>query len=228
MKKSITASLLIATLASTSMYTSSAHAVEGLSANVGLTSNYLWRGVTQTDDATAISGGIDYDSGAGFYAGTWASNVDFGDDASYELDLYLGYAGDMGDVSYDVGYIYYAYPDSAEVDGDNEYDFGELYGSLGYDAFSLSVNYVVNNDDGADALDKALYIAGDAAFEISEGLELAFHVGSFTFDDDYDDADYVDYSVSLSKSGFTFTLSDTDIDDDDLTAVISYAIDIDL
>ncbi len=228
MKKTMTSSLLVTSIALSSMFATSAQAVEGLSANVGATSNYLWRGVSQTDDAAAISGGIDYDSGVGFYAGSWASNIDFGDDASYELDLYLGFAGDMGDFSYDVGYLYYAYPDSAEFDGDNEYDFGEVYGSLGYGAFSVTANYGVNSDDGADITEEALYLSGDAAFEVSEGLELAFHVGSYMYDDKYDDDDYVDYSVSLSKSGFTFTLSDTDIDDDDVKAVISYAVDIDL
>lgn len=228
MKKILTTSLILSSMALASTVSTSAFAVEGLSANVGATSNYLWRGVSQTDDGAAISGGIDYADDSGFYVGTWASNIDFGDDASYELDFYLGFAGDMGDVSYDVGYIYYAYPDSAESDSDNEYDFGEIYGSLGYDAFSITASYGVNNDDGAEFADSSLYISGDAEFEVAKDLFLAFHVGSYTFDDEDVAEDYVDYSVSLSKDGFTFSLSDTDMDDDDVKAVISYAVDIDL
>ena len=230
MKKALWKVALASALISSTFVSTQASAVEGLSANVGLSSNYLWRGVTQTDDAAAISGGIDYASETGFYAGTWASNVDFGDDASYELDFYFGFGGDLGDsgVGYDVGYIYYAYPDSAESDSDNEYDFGEVYGSLSYSYFSVSASYGVNNDDGAEWADSALYISGDAAFEIADGLELGLHVGNYSFDDDYDDGDYTDYGVSLSKNGFTFAVSDTDMDNDDIKFVVSYSIDIDL
>ncbi|MFD2165483.1 TorF family putative porin [Thalassotalea euphylliae] len=222
--------LAIASGLAASVVSTETHAVEGLSANVGLTSNYLWRGVSQTDDAAAISGGIDYEHGSGFYAGTWASNVDFGDDASYELDFYFGFGGDIGDsgFGYDVGYIYYAYPDSAETDSDNEYDFGEVYGSLSYGVFRVTANYGTNSDDAGEIFEDALYISADAAFEVAEGLELAFHVGNYSFDDDYDDADYTDYGISLSKDGFTFALSDTDLDNDDVKFVVSYAIDIDL
>ncbi|WP_286263372.1 TorF family putative porin [Thalassotalea atypica] len=230
MNKALLKLTLASTLLSTSLISTHALAVEGLSANVGLSSNYLWRNVSQSDDGAAISGGIDYASESGFYAGTWASNIDFGDDASYELDLYFGFGGDIGDTGfgYDVGYIYYAYPDSAESDSDNEYNFGEIYGGLSYSYFSISANYGIHNDDGAKWNDSALYISGDAAFEVADGLELAFHVGNYSFDDDYDDGDYTDYGVSLSKNGFTLALSDTDIDNDDMKVVVSYSIDIDL
>lgn len=230
MKKALSTWAVLSTLAAGTFVSTQAAAVEGLSANVGLTSNYLWRGVTQTDDAAAISGGIDYAADSGFYAGTWASNVDFGDDASYELDFYFGFGGDLGDsgFGYDVGYIYYAYPDSSESDSSNEYDFGELYGSLSYGVFSVTANYGVNNDDGAEWADSALYISADAAFEVAPGLELGLHIGNYSFDDDYDDGDYTDYGVSLSKDGFTFAVSDTDMDNDDLKFVVSYSIDIDL
>lgn len=206
-----------------------AMAVEGLSANVAATSNYLWRGVTQTDDAAGISGGIDYAASSGFYVGTWASNVDFGDDASHELDLYLGFAGEINSaLSYDLGYIYYAYPDSAEHDNSNEYDFGEIYGSLTYQNFTFAANYGVNNDDLAEHVDSSLYLSADGEFEISDGLTLNVHLGNYSFDDDYDHMDYTDYGISLSKDGFTFGVSDTDQDNEDVTVYISYAMDIDL
>ncbi|WP_371375976.1 TorF family putative porin [Thalassotalea aquiviva] len=227
MKKTVSTSILLSSLSLAAMVPSTAMAVEGLSANVGATSNYLWRGVSQTDDGAAISGGIDYEDASGFYAGTWASNIDFGDDASYELDLYLGYAWEVGDFTYDVGYIYYAYPDSAEVDSSNEYDFGEIYGSIGYGAFSLSAFYGVNNDDGAGFADKSLYLSGDAEFEIAPDLTLGLHLGSYNFDDDSSE-DYIDFAASLSKDGFTFTVADTDLSHDDLKVVVSYSVDFDL
>ena len=229
MKKTLAKIALTSALVAASIAAPTAFAVEGLSANVGATSNYLWRGVTQTDDAAAISGGIDYAHQSGFYAGTWASNVDFGDDASAELDFYLGFGGELGQgFGYDVGYIYYAYPDSAQTDSTNEYDFGEVYGSLSYSYFSVSANYGVNNDDGAQWADSALYISADAEFEVAEGLTLALHIGDYSFDDDFKSDDYSDYGVSLSKDGFTFAVSDTDMDNDDLKFTVSYSIDIDL
>ena len=82
MKKTLISLSLTSLIAATSLLSVQASAVEGLSANVAATSNYLWRGVSQTGNAAAISGGIDYAADSGFYAGTWASNIDFGDDAS--------------------------------------------------------------------------------------------------------------------------------------------------
>ena len=80
MKKTLLSISLTSLIAATSLLSTQAFAVEGLSANVGATSNYLWRGVSQTANAAAISGGIDYEADSGFYAGTWASNIDFGDE----------------------------------------------------------------------------------------------------------------------------------------------------
>ena len=93
-----------------------------VSSNVSASSNYLFRGVTQTDGAAAVQGGLDYEHASGFYAGGWGSNVDFGDGTSYELDL-AGFSGSVEELGYDVGYIYYAYPDAPD-----SIDFGELYG----------------------------------------------------------------------------------------------------
>jgi uncharacterized protein (TIGR02001 family) len=229
MKKTLISLTLTSLFAATTLLSIQASAVEGLSANVGATSNYLWRGVSQTDNAAAISGGIDYANDAGFYAGTWASNIDFGDDASAELDFYLGFNGQLNkNVSYDVGYIYYAYPDSAQIDPSNEYDFGEVYGSLAYSYFSLSASYGVNNDSGAEFADSSLYVSAGAEFEVADGLTLAFHIGDYSFDDKMVAQDYNDYSVSLSKDSFTFVVSDTDMDNDDMKFVISYSVNIDL
>ena len=73
------------------------------SANVGVTNNYLWRGLTQSINEPAVQGGIDYASDSGFYVGTWASNVSYdSDDAySYEHDVYFGWGGESGGITYD-------------------------------------------------------------------------------------------------------------------------------
>lgn len=198
-----------------------------LSGNVGATSNYLWRGVTQTDDGAAVSGGLDYAHDSGFYAGTWVSNIDFGGedydfDASYEWDLYGGFAFELGDFGFDLGYIYYAYPD-AEVEGD--IDFGEVYGSVGWEWLSLYVSYGTNSDDEAELFEDALYIEGSVSFEIANDLSLGFTVANYDFDLSGAE-DYVHYNASLTKTtelgDIGFMVSDTDIDDDDPIILVSW------
>ena len=106
------------------------------SANASMTSNYIWRGLTQTENEAAVQGGIDYAADNGFYAGTWASNVNYGagDVYSYEHDVYAGYAFSTGDISWDVGYLYYNY------DSEAEFDFGEVYVGMGLGDFSVQYN----------------------------------------------------------------------------------------
>ena len=91
MKKSIVLATAVATALTSGV------AFAELTANASITSNYIWRGVTQTSDQAAGQGGIDYGFGPGFYVGTWASNVDFsGTGDGYEMDLYAGFAGEAG------------------------------------------------------------------------------------------------------------------------------------
>lgn len=221
MKKSISSLVLSTSILSTLLMASSTYAVEGLSANAAVTNNYLWRGVTQTTNSAAVSGGIDYETASGFSVGTWASNADWAEDMTYELDLYAAYSNELDNgLGYSIGYIYYAY------DSDAESDFSEINVSLSYDAYSITYNTLVDSDADGDFGDDT-YISADAGFEISDGLELGLHIGRYDFDAG---GDYTDYSVSLSKNGFTFSLSDTDIDgaDGDVNFVVSYAVDFDL
>jgi uncharacterized protein (TIGR02001 family) len=90
-----------------------------LSANVGITSDYVFRGMSQTDEAPAIQGGFDATCGI-FYAGTWASSLDFGGDgagndiANMEWDFYAGIKPKTGPISWDLGIIYYTYPNAID------------------------------------------------------------------------------------------------------------------
>ena len=112
------------------------------SANVALTSNYVWRGMTQTANDMALQGGFDI-SYKGLYAGVWGSNVDFGSDASLEIDLYVGYANSIDAFSYDINYSQYTYP--GETD---ELNSGELSLTLGYDfeVIAVSAKYYLGVD----------------------------------------------------------------------------------
>jgi uncharacterized protein (TIGR02001 family) len=100
-----------------------------LSANVGLTSDYVFRGFSQTAEHPAIQGGFDASYGI-LYGGVWGSNLDFGGDGSgndiadIEIDLYAGVKPKLGPVEFDLGVIYYAYPDASDAGA--ELDFWEF------------------------------------------------------------------------------------------------------
>ncbi|WP_339805285.1 TorF family putative porin [uncultured Marinobacter sp.] len=188
-----------------------------VSAELSVVSNYLFRGVTQTNGATAVQGGLEYGNPSGFYAGVWASNVDFGDGTSVEFDPYLGFSGEAGGIGYDIGYAYYGYPDSPSA-----IDFGEIYGELSFGLFAAGLAYTVNSeaDDGDLFVDGDMYYYGSLSLPLQGDYGLGFTVGYYDFDADGDagvDASYVHYAASLSKDvgefgelSFNFELADID------------------
>ena len=212
----------------------SAPAFAEVSMNIGVTSNYVWRGVTQTDDKAAISGGLDWSGDTGLYAGTWASNVDFGKDdqgnniTPYELDLYGGYAGEVGDFGYDVGLLYYTY------DSDANANFLELGVSGSWKFLSAGVNYTLNGDANENTdpfVEGDLYYYGALSFDLPEDFNISLTAGSYNFENDGvngEEYDYSHYQADLTKSAgdfgdVTLSLSDTDITNDDMKVFVSWA-----
>ena len=187
---------------------------EGITANIGATNNYLWRGVTQSDKKPAISGGIDFSHSSGFYAGTWASNIDFGSDATTETDFYTGFASQIGDFAYDVGYIYYGYHDGDDL------NFSEVMASASWNFLSLGISTTADSDWDSDFGDDT-YFELNLAFEVFKDVEFGVHLGSYDFNSG---TDYLDYNMSLSKAGFSFMVSAVDEDevDDEYSISISY------
>jgi len=215
-------------MAASALASAAAHAE--FTGNIGVTSNYVWRGVTQTNNQAAIQGGLDYAHESGFYAGTWLSNVDFSGGAGageYEWDLYAGYAGSFGDFGYDIGVFNYAYP-LANPDA----DFTEVGVAASYGPVSAGVNYTVNSDldDVAGNAfvegDIYYYVSGD--FSLSDTLGLNLTVGHYDYDQDNAALeDYNHYGVGLTKStadfgDFSFAVSNTDINNDDPLAFVSW------
>ncbi len=206
-------------LAASAVASSVAMAESNWSANIGVTSNYMWRGVTQTGDQAAIQGGIDYANPNGFYAGTWMSNVTWTDPEGYELDLYAGYGFDVGTTSWDVGYIYYAYP-LTENDGTlnlEDADFGEVYLNFGWDWLGLGVAYTTNvagkvDGDGADFPDGHLYYFASAEFEAG-GIGYGLVIGKYDFKDEANPLDYTYGEVYLTKDDFTLSIAKNDAED---------------
>ncbi len=235
-KSLITAAVVTAGLMAAPTY------ADSLSANASVTNNYIWRGLTQTTNEPAVQGGIDYAHDSGFYAGTWVSNVQYASDDvySYEHDIYAGYAFEVGEVSVDVGYLYYNYDEEAE------FDFGEVYVQLGWKGFGVGAWVLTNTEAdeiGNQDFDagEAYYISVDYAFEIGNGIEIGlhggYHDGDFQEAFNGTDGDYYDYNISLSKGGFGFMITDTDaggpaseggLDNDEVKFVVSYSVDVDL
>lgn len=140
-----------------------------VSGNVTLTTDYVWRGVTQSNQDMVVQGGFDADFGNGFSAGVWASGADFNDDpadTNLELDFYGSYGFDLGGIDASVGFVYYTYPDSGldldffEFNGTLAKDFGNgfaLGGSLNWDPDNetvyadITADYAVNDIFGLSA-----------------------------------------------------------------------------
>ena len=214
---------LVAALAATVMMAEDATSDLGVSANVAMTSNYVWRGMTQSADSAAIQGGFDLEY-KGLYAGVWGSNVEYGT-TSLEADVYVGYSNEVSGLSYDVGFIEYMYPNN-----EDDLNFGELYLGLGYDFGALSVGAMYSM--GVDTHDSEL-AAND--WEPTDNIELSASVplpSDMGLDVAYGMYDKVGdyYSVSLAKTLGKFDLSvayvafahdtDSDSDQDNIVATI--------
>ena len=129
-----------------------------LSGNVAVTTDYIWRGLTQNAGDPSVSGGFDLEHDSGFYIGLWAANVSALNDTapetvtlddgtittgSMELDGYLGFTGSLDENSgFDVGYIAYTYP------GVNAWDFEEIY--ITFDFYGVYLTYADGVGDAAD------------------------------------------------------------------------------
>lgn len=119
--------LLCMLAAASAVSAAPALAVEA-TANAGFMSDYIFRGIKQAD--SAAMGGFDVQH-EGFYAGTWAADVEQG----LEVDLYGGYNGSIGDISYGAGVTGYYYTD----DFDDTYQ--EVNLSAGYKVFSIAAAF---------------------------------------------------------------------------------------
>ncbi|MDX1335619.1 MAG: TorF family putative porin [Gammaproteobacteria bacterium] len=217
-KKTLLSTAVAGSLIAGSMV--AAPAMAGVSMNIGATSNYMWRGWTQSGEEAAISGGLDYAHDSGFYAGTWTSSLGGG---QYELDFYAGFGGEFAeDWAYDVGYIYYAYP----IDRSNvKLDFGELYGSLGWKGLTLFGAVQTNSTqdavilDGSDVTDESYYLSLDYLFEYGDGFSTDLLIGYAAGDQTkaYWGDTYMHYYADVTKStdygDVTLALSISDFDE---------------
>jgi uncharacterized protein (TIGR02001 family) len=181
-----------------------------VSGTVTATSDYDFRGITQTALDPALQGSIDYAHSSGFYIGAWASNVDFGNccGEDIEVDYYLGFAGGAEDgIGWDVGLIDYTYPGT-----DFNIDFMEVYASMSYKMFKGKFWYA---DDFANSNESAYYIEGNITAPLPKDFNLLVHAG-FSDGDFWSSDSYFDYSIGVSRSFGNFNMALKFIDGSDL------------
>ncbi len=201
----------------------SPHSITG---NLALTSNYVFRGISQTFDDPAIQGGIDYAHASGFYLGTWASNVTSASytSASMEWDFYGGYNGKVNDdFSYNVGLLEYYYPGGkSNTTPSEKYNTLEAYAGVTYKFFNVKYSHTLTDYFGVNQNNPATgatangdskgsgYLEANATFELPQSIVLGLHVGHQRVEN-YGILDYTDYKLGLSKefSGFNFGLAYT-------------------
>jgi uncharacterized protein (TIGR02001 family) len=189
-----------------------------LTANVGLFSQYIFRGISQTAGKPAVQGGFDYAHASGFYAGTWASNVSWLEDfgaytrSSLEWDFYGGYKANFGDSDFfwDVGTIYYYYPGTRNP-GVYNANTWELYAGFGWKWASAKFFYSLDDYFGARptgaGTDGTWYIDLSAAYPVADtGITLLAHYGILDVRNDGSGSSEVSYNDW--KLGASWTVPD--------------------
>ena len=157
-----------------------------LTGNFGFASEYRYRGIAQTNSKPALQGGFDYSHASGFYLGTWASNISWLSDtgaasASLEWDWYGGYKGTVGDLSYDVGGLYYYYPGSytaAYRASASKPDTFEVYAAGTWKWFTLKYSHSLTDTFGYKDSKGSGYLDLTGTYEVSPGVNVVAHVGN--------------------------------------------------
>ena len=230
MRKTVFIPALLAVLAAPS-HAQEARPASSVTYNAALTSDYRYRGISQTRLQPAIQGGADWTHDpTGLYAGTWLSTIkwakDVGGGGDVEWDLYAGKRGrPSADVSYDVGVLGYIYPANGldRVPGSADANTAELYGQLGYGPAYVKYSWALTNLFGFTDSRFSGYLDVGANVDLGNAFTLNLHTGRQDVRG-HDAASYTDYKVGVTKdAGFasvTATVVGTNADG---TAYASHA-----
>lgn len=218
MKKSLIALALVGAFAAPAFAQTAAPAAEAAPAsahtftgNVGLFSDYIFRGISQTQHKPALQGGFDYSHASGLYVGTWASNVNwvretgFKTDNSLEMDVYGGFRGSFaGDFTYDLGALYYYYPGDT-VPGAKNTNSAEVYASMGWKFITLKYSHTVSenlfgwyNFGSGKSTRGSGYLDLSMNYDLGSGWGINGHVGHQTIRN-FGDASYTDWKLGVTK-----------------------------
>jgi uncharacterized protein (TIGR02001 family) len=196
-----------------------------VSATVGLVSDYDFRGISQTLNDPAFQAGLTYTSDTGLYYGLWGSNVDFQgsspgatyknsdiDRPSTEMDVFLGFSGEKV-VGYDLGVIYYSYPNSGEL------NYAEAYASVSKGPGTLKVWWAWN-DFGGKGRKGAVYTEANLNVPMNEGFSFLAHFGYSDTSKTMALGNYLDWSLGVGYSASNFDLSLKWVDGSDLSTPV--------
>jgi uncharacterized protein (TIGR02001 family) len=215
--------------------------------NVGLTSDYVFNGISQSFRTPALQGGFDYAHSSGLYLGTWASNISGNQytNASMEWDVYGGYNGKVSDdLGYNVGLMEVVYPGGKayNITPNNSKKWDTTEAIVGATWKRLNVKYTytltdwygINSNgftptmwaDGSSTADSAGnldskgsgYIEANYTYEVAEGLSVTGHAGHQKIKN-FSKLSYTDYKLGVNKTyaGYNFGLAYTNTNATDNT-----------
>lgn len=179
-----------------------------LSYNIGATTDYRYRGISQSGKKPAINGGIDYAHSSGFYVGSWASSITWLKDTTanpnttkgpVEIDIYGGYKGSMANgLGYDLGGLYYWYAGNnmKKTAGQVSPNTFELYGALTLGIVTVKYSHATTNLFGTANSKNSGYLDLSANFDLGSGWSIVPHVGAQKIKNGNS---YSDYSVAVNK-----------------------------
>ena len=207
MRKTLLAVAVLSTFAASGAMAADAPASpHTMSYNVGLASEYSYRGISQSDNKAALSGGVDYSHSSGVYLGAWVSTITWLEDTKVyesskaELDIYGGFKMEVvKDLGIDIGFLRYQYP-GTRYEGTISPNTTEVYGALNYKMLNLKYSHSTTNLFGFDDSKGSGYLELNANIDVAEGTQLNLHVGKQTVKNVAQDAaDYTDFKVGVTK-----------------------------
>lgn len=184
-------------------------AASALSFNASVTTDYRYRGISQSRVKPALQGGADFAAANGFYIGTWASTIKWIKDAPYkggaavELDVYGGFKTEVSSgLTLDVGVLTYIYPSNDLTPSANT---TEVYGALSYGPVTAKYSHSSTNLFGTADSKGSGYLDLSATLDLGEGFSLVPHIGRQKVKNN-PAGSYTDYALTLSKdyAGISF------------------------
>jgi uncharacterized protein (TIGR02001 family) len=173
-----------------------------LTFNAAVSSDYRFRGLSQSRLDPALSGGADYTHNpTGFYLGTWLSTIkwtkDLGGSGDVEIDVYGGKRGELvKNVSYDIGVLTYYYP-SNHLHPQNA-NTTEVYGQLGYGPGYIKYSSTLTSAFGTPDSKNSGYLDIGANIDMSAGFVLNLHGGRQIIKNN-SFYSYNDYKIGVTK-----------------------------
>ena len=173
--------------------------------NLGLTSDYRFRGISQSQNAPAVQGGVDYNHSSGFYIGNWNSSVSsqvYTQGSGVESDLYAGFKKDIyKGLTLDVGSYNYFYPRAKTAGTGSNFDTYEAFLGLGYGPVSAKYSRTIGSGYfGTTNAQGTQYYQADVAYPLPvtglEKVSFLAHAGHTNVANSTT-LDYSDYNVGL-------------------------------